>query len=405
MGKPALGKGMKDLLAKNIGMTRKEPSKDKVTIEQELKINIERYQAQDFNVTLLKKLEGLDEEAIHKGVEEYREAIKKLNSAQTVVRSLEGYGYSDELESIMKIIKDPASAKQVLAQVEDLRERALSEHNVKVEKKESPRVKLPKGLKEQSEKLSQMEEGDDINLDSLDGMLSDLNDIGDAFSLEMEEADPVLEKIEAWESEGFFVDNLKALINEDRTKAEKEMKVFEQGVKEMRKLKERFRKMDLSDEFSKQKEEIKIKFQYPHMTSEIKNELDAIDKKIDDDLKASMPQEEPPVEEEAPVEPKIPVEETVQKELPEEQPEPAIEETPVKEAPPEPVPVVPAEEEASSKEAFFPDLSLDELMDKAKEVYRDGDLEQSLKCFHEILNRDPDNSKARFMIRRLSAKQ
>ena len=52
MAKPALGKGMKDLLGKKIGIARMGPSKDKDSVKEELKINIERYQAQGFDVTL-----------------------------------------------------------------------------------------------------------------------------------------------------------------------------------------------------------------------------------------------------------------------------------------------------------------------------------------------------------------
>jgi hypothetical protein len=418
MGKPALGKGMKDLLGKNIGISKKEPPKDKDNVKKELKTNIDRYQAQEFDVTLLRDLKGKDPEIIQKGIESYRDAIKKLNSAQTVVRSLEGYGYKDELELIKKKLKDPTKADSLMVQVEELRERALTEHNVKVDRKEAPRVKLPENLKAQSEKISQMENDidEEIDLDSLDGMLSDLNDIGDAFDLEIEkEADPMLEKIEAYESEGYFVDRLKALINEDKGKVAEQMVVFEDGIKEMRELKDRLRKMDLSEEFAQQAEEMKIKFQYPHMASEIKNELDAIDKKIEDALKAAMPPEEPPEEAHEPepvAEPEAP-EEPVAEDPPEEtipQPEAAPEEEPA----PEPVPEEPPQEEAPQEapeqdetpgEEIFPDLSLDDLLDKAKEVYRDGDLELSLRCFQEILRRDPDNSKARFMIRRLTAKQ
>ncbi len=407
MGKPALGKGMKDLLGKNIGMSKKEPPKDKDNVKRELKTNIDRYQAQEFDVALLRDLKGKDPDVIHKGIESYRDAIKKLNSAQTVVRSLEGYGYKDELEPIKKKLKDPTKADSLLVQVEELRERALTEHNVKVDRKEAPRVKLPENLKAQSEKISQMENDidEEIDLDSLDGMLSDLNDIGDAFDMEIEqEADPMLEKIEAYESEGYFVDRLKALINEDKGKVAEEMAVFEEGIKEMRELKERFRKMDLSEEFAQQTEEMKIKFQYPHMASEIKNELDAIDKKIEDALKAAMPPEEAPEPVAEPEAPEEPLEETIP------QPEAAPEEEPA----PEPVPEEPPQEEAPQEapeqdetpaEEIFPDLSLDDLLYKAKEVYRYGDLELSLKYFQEILRRDPDNSKARFMIRRLTAKQ
>jgi hypothetical protein len=414
MGKPALGKGMKDLLAKNIGLAKKEPSEEEVDPSQELKVNIERYQAQGFDISSLAELEGKDKDVVVKGIEDYRAAVKKLISAQTVIRSLEGYGYSEEIEDIMKGIKDPKMADNVLSMVEELRERALTEHNIKAEKtKGSPRKKLSEALKAQSEKLNHQDvDEDDIDLDSLDGMLDDLNDIGDAFSLEVaeDEIDPILKKIEMWEKEGYFVDRLKALMNEDRTKAIEEIRVFEQGIKEMTELKKRFTKMNLSDEFSEQVHEIKIKFQYPHMASEIRNELDAIDKKIEEELKSALPPEEVPAEEEQPSEPEIP-EEKPEEEIPEEPPQEKVEEKTTEEpaqVEEEQIEQAPEEEilpEEAPSEPIFPDLSLDELMDKAKEVYRDGDMELSLKCFEEIIKRDPENSKARFMIRRLSSKK
>jgi hypothetical protein len=331
------------------------------------------------------------------------------------VRSLEGYGYSEELESIQANIKNPVMADSVLSEVEELRERALTEHNIKAEKtKGSPRKKLSEALKAQSEKLNhQDDEADEnIDLDSLDGMLDDLNEIGDAFSLEMseDEMDPILEKIKNWEEEGYFVDRLKALMNEDRSKALEEIEVFEQGIKEMKGLKKRFAKMNLSDEFSDQIHEIEIKFQYPHMASEIRNELDAIDKRIEDELKSALPQEEIPVEEESPAEPEAPEEKPEEKaaeELPSEDVpvEDREEITPAEEEHPEEAPEEEAPVEEEPSEPIFPDLSLDELLEKAKEVYRDGDMELSLKCFEEIIKRDPENSKARFMIRRLSSKK
>lgn len=404
MGKPALGKGMKDLLAKNIGMAKKEPSQKEVSALQELKVNMERYQAQGFDISSLAELEGKEDKTVLKGIEDYRSAVKKLISAQTVIRSLEGYGYSEEMESILKNIKNPVMADSVLSEVEDLRERALTEHNVKLEnKKGSPRKKLSEALKAQSEKLNHLDDDDEmIDLDSLDGMLEDLNDIGDAFSLEVaeDELDPVLDKIKMWEEEGYFVDRLKALMIEDRDKAVEEIQVFEQGIKEMKGLKKRFSKMDLSAEFADQVEEIKIKFQYPHMASEIRNELDAIDKKIEDALKAAMPQEEPPTKEVKPEEPETPKEESPKEETPSEE---APQEVP--EVSEERAPEPEAVEEEAPIESIFPELSLEDLLDKAKEVYREGDMDLSLKCFEEIIRRDPENSKARFMIRRLSSKK
>jgi hypothetical protein len=415
MGKPALGKGMKDLLAKNIGMAKKKPSEEEADPAQELKVNMERYGAQGFDISTLAALEGKDEDEVTKGIEEYRAAVKKLISAQTVIRSLEGYGYNEEIEEIMKGIKNPVKADNVLTMVEELRDRALTEHNIKAEKsKGSPRKKLSEALKAQSEKLNHIEDEEDenIDLDSLDDMLEDLNDIGDAFSLEMDkdETDPILEKIKMWEEDGYFVDRLKALMNEDRGKAMEEIEVFEQGIKEMKRLKKRYAKMNLSDEFSDQIHEIEIKFQYPHMASEIRNELDAIEKRIEDELKAALPQEEIPVEDEKPTEPEAPEEKPKEKAAEAPPPEDVQGESLEEIAPGEEAHIEEASEEEVSieeepSEPIFPDLSLEELLEKAKEVYRDGDMELSLKCFEEIIKRDPENSKARFMIRRLSSKK
>ncbi|MGA1792556.1 MAG: hypothetical protein ACMUHM_01260 [Thermoplasmatota archaeon] len=469
MVKPALGKGMKDLLAKNIVLGEQEAPVDKKTAKAELKTNIERFKAQEFDVTSLEELWSSKPEEIVQGIEKYRDAVKKLISAQTVIRSLEGYGYNEEIDTLMEDIKNPSKADKVLEQVEDLKERAMTEHNMKVEKKDAPKVKLSEALKAQSEKLNnQVEEdqtGEEITLDSLDGMLAELNEIGDAFSFGEAESDPITDEIKAWEAEGYFVDRLLTLLEEDRDAAIEEMKNFEQGILEMRILKERFRKMDLSA-FPKEEESIKLKFQYPHMASEIRNELDSIDKRIDDSLREALPrskEEEPPAEEpetpaeepaeepetpaeevpapeEAPVEeppaeePEAPTEEVPApeeappeeppaeepeapvEEMPEPTPEevPAPEEAPAEEPPAEepepPAEEVPAPEEAPAGEApadvsISPDIDLDQLMEMAKAAYREGDLDRSLEFFQEIIRRDPDNSKARFMIRRLSAKQ
>ncbi|MGA1820264.1 MAG: hypothetical protein ACMUHU_04560 [Thermoplasmatota archaeon] len=457
MVKPALGKGMKDLLAKNIVLGEQEGPVDKKTAKAELNTNIERFKAQEFDVTLLEDLWSSSPEEIVKGIEEYREAVKKLITAQTVIRSLEGYGYNEEIDRLMGGIKDPSRADSVLEQVEDLKERALTEHNMKIEKKDAPKVKLSEALKAQSEKLNSNGEeapaDEEISLDSLDGMLAELNEIGDAFSFGGEESDPITDEIRSWETEGYFVDRLLNLLEDDRDAAIEEMKSFEQGVLEMRILKERIRKMDLSA-FPKEEASIKLKFQYPHMASEIRNELDSIEKRIDDSLREAMPgpkaevpgeEEQEPVEkeEEAPEPEEAPPEEPIAKEPPAEEPEAPAEEAPepqeaptpeepVPEEPPAEEPEAPAEEapepeeappeepvaeeppaeepEALAEEAppeggISPDIGLDQLMDMAKDAYREGDLERSLEYFQEIIRRDPENSKARFMIRRLSSKQ
>jgi hypothetical protein len=429
MGKPALGKGMKDLIAKNFGVAEQDPSIGEKKAKEELKVNIDRYHAQGYDTTLLKDLKGKSIKEMQKGIESFRIAVKKLNSAKTILRSLEGFGYTKEIETLEERLTDPSKADKVLIEVERLRDRAMTEHNIPLEKKETPRVKLPKSLKEQSEKLSKQEIGapeaaeEDMDIDeiALDDMLSKLEGLSGTLSMEAleQEDDELLIKIKSWETEGFFVDRLVTLLSEDRPQAEVEIEAFEQGINEIRALRKRMEKMDLSG-FEKQAEEIRVKFQYPHMSSEIKNELDEIDRSVEEALKASMPPEEtsgepeaaPEVKEEpvpqAPEESAIP-EEDVKEEAPEtpekeasskdeEVPSPVEDMTETSEEAPERIP----DAETVSE---FEGASLEEMMDKAKDAYRDGDFERSLQIFEEILNQDPDNSKARFMIRRLSQKK
>ena len=113
MGKPALGKGMQDLLNKNVGMVKREgPKDDKNGSLEQLKLNISRYQAQGYDVSLLNKLEGKGPREIIKGIEDFRDAVKQLSGAQTTIRSLEGYGYTKEIEKINSMIKDPSQGPQ-----------------------------------------------------------------------------------------------------------------------------------------------------------------------------------------------------------------------------------------------------------------------------------------------------
>lgn len=402
---------MKDLLAKNIILGEQEGPADRRSVKDELQISIERYRAQGFDVSLLEKLMDGPQEDIPSGIETYRECIKKLISAQTIIRSLEGYGYNDEIEKIMENIKDPEVADIILAHTEELRDRALTEHNVSMEKKETARVKLPEALKAQSVKLNdQKASGSDVEVidqGSLDDMLANLDEMGEALNGAEEEQDPMMEKIMAWEEEGYFVNGLVTLLGEDKEAAVGEMETFEQGILEMRALKDRFENMDLSI-FPDKVENIKMKFKYPHMASEIKNELDTIDRIIEEALREEMPGEEDAAE---PSEPELPEEvpplevEEAPAPVPEEVEE-EPEEVTIAEAEPLEENIAPVEVQEAEPEVenAYPELDLDQLTEKAKEMYREGDLENSLSCFKEILRRDPENSKARFMIRRLSTK-
>lgn len=420
---------MKDLLASNIILGEQEGPADRRSVKDELRISIERYRAQGFDVSPLEKLVNSPAEEIPLGIERYRECIRKLISAQTIIRSLEGYGYSDEIERIMQDIKDPQKADSVMTQTEELRDRALTEHNVSTEKKETKRVKLPEALKAQSVKLNNRKGSGsgvgEIDTNSLDEMLANLDEMGEALIGVEEEPDPMMEKIQTWEAEGYFVDGLVALLGEDRDAAVEEMKVFEEGILEIRALRERFNNLDLSS-FPEKTENIRIKFSYPHMASEIRNELDNIDRIIEEALREeAAPEEEatgpsepglpegtPPTEvTEAPVPAPEEAEEEAEEAVPAEakpqgEAEKEAEEGAAAEAGPPEEDIEPGEAPGSEPEVegAFPELDLDQLTEKAKEMYREGDLENSLKCFEEILRRDPDNSKARFMIRRLSAK-
>jgi hypothetical protein len=452
MGKAALGKGMKDLLAKNFGLEEeKGPEKNKDKAKDELKVNIERYQAQGFNVEPLKQLKGKDSKIIAKGIEEFRAAVKTLNTAQTILRSLEGYGYTKEIESINDTIKDPSRADQVMRSVEELRDRAQTEHDAGGRKKESPGSKIFESLKEKSEKLKgngAKAETVEIEEGALDDLLDDLDEIGDAFSLEIEE-DPLLSRISKWEKMGNFVDKLKNTSAEDRDRAEKEAEQFEIDVERMESVKKLFKKMDLTG-FQREAQELLLKFQYPHLAQDVENELKRIksiqenaDSLLKEEEESTLPQEKTPdklIEEEGEGSgdvqdeiPESPVEKTPEEPQEEIEDVSQTDESPSVE--PEEIPVSPEEatpeesEEVADTEDKSPDgsediqegkvdntsevppgesdfssHSADELMDMAKEAYKEGRMEESLTLFKELLKKDPNSSKARFMIRRISSK-
>ncbi len=386
---------MKDLIAKNFGIPEKKgPSKEKISPHEELKVNISRYQAQGLNVEPLKELKGKQPEDISKGIEDYRSAVRILSTAQTIIRTLEGYGYTKDIEAIYDQIKDPTKAVEVLRTVEELKDRAQTEHNIKAKVKGLPGSKLSKVLKEKSEILKEKGDAKNIHINevALDGLLDDLNDISDAFSLQIED-DPLLMQIIAWEERGYFVDGLKKSLTEDRKKVEKDVEQFEKDIQKMEFIKERFNGMDMTG-FQNESKEIKIKFQYPHLSKEIENELDRIDSMKKNAEKLIETEENETVEEGAIEEPEVQQEEDIHEPAPEEvEPEP----TNTEEAPQEP-------EVEEVLDDQYSHLSVDELMELAKDTYKAGKLEESLTIFKEILKKDPDSSKARFMIRRISSK-
>ncbi len=464
MGKAALGKGMKDLIAKNFGLEKKEgPEDNENKAEAELLVNIERYQAQGLNVEPLKKLKGMKPDKIMKGISDYRSSVKDLNSAQTVLRTLEGYGYTNEIETINENIKDPSKADQVTKWVEELRDRAHTEHDVGHGKRGEPGRKLSKSLKEKSKKLKKNggKESGPITVDenALDDLLDDLNEIGDAFSLEIEE-DPLLSRISNWEEMGYFVDKLKNSIAEDRDVAQREVDQFEVDIKRMEKVKELFKEMDLTG-FQQEAQEMIVKFQYPHLSQDVENQLlriRDIQKKADtlmEEVSEKTPEEIPPQDEEIPPdnedqeETDLPLdttstdersEEETSEEIPQEQEDiPEAEEVPLQqedipeaeEVPSQQEEIPVAEEEPQlqeeipeAEEVQEPEVeekleeapiadeepsnlsghSPDELMEMAKDAYKEGRMEEALTLFKELLKLDPNSSKAIFMIRRITSK-
>ncbi len=482
MGKAALGKGMKDLIAKNFGLEKKEGPEDNETeAEAELLVNIERYQAQGLNVEPLKKFKGKKPDKIMKGISDYRSSVKDLNSAQTVLRTLEGYGYTKEIETINENIKDPSKAEQVSKWVEELRDRVHTEHNVGHDKRGEPGRKLSRSLKEKSKKLKKnvVKESGPITVDenALDDLLDDLIEIGDAYSLEIEE-DPLLSRISNWEEMGYFVDKLKNSIAEDRDGAQREVDQFEVDIKRMEKVKELFKDMDLTG-FQQEAREMTVKFQYPHLAQDVENQLlriRDIQKKADtlmEEVSEKTPEEIPPQDEEIPPadedqdETELPLDtkpadeiseeetsgEIPEEEVPQEQEDiPEAEEVPLQqedipiaeEAPQqqedipeaEEVPLqqedIPIAEEAPQVKEEIPEAeelkeheaeekleeapiadeepsnlsghSPDELMELAKDAYKEGRMEEALTLFKELLILDPNSSKAIFMIRRITSK-
>ncbi len=457
MGKPALGKGMKDLLVKNFGLVgEKESTTDAEKALKELKVNIDRFHAQGFNTDLLRELEGKGPKEILKGIESYRASVKSLNSAQTILRSLEGYGYSDEIDSITEMIKDPSRTGEVLEKVEELKQRIQVEHNLTIGGREKPRDKLTKSLEEKSKKLRNADisekdvEGMDIDEEALDGLLDDLEDIEEAFG-DTEGEDPLLSKISEWEDMGYFVDNLKTSISEDRKRGEKEASQFEKDVARMEEVKRRFSEMDLSA-FQEEAQEILLRFQYPHLAGEVNNELDSIEMRIkeaerlvdeaasEEEKKAETAEEEKPKASQVPEDVKEtgevtgPEEEVpapdreAQSESESEREPPSDAEAPEEvetagavegeEGEKEPPEGVSERKKASGKETEeagpaektvegpgpYSKYSPEELLDMAKEAYKEGRMEEALTLFKEILRKDPESSKARFMIRRISQK-
>ncbi len=224
MGKLALGKGMKDLLPKSKGseivekLRREETDLD--ALRNELQVNIERFQTQGYNVTPLKDLiKKKGPKVIREGIERYLESVKTLTVAHTHLKSIEGFGYKDEIEVIMERIKDPVTAREVLKEAEELKDRVSSEHvperPIEDEKEEEipqPPVEQPpinkSGIEgvliptqeaeeatapEPEEEVSTPEPesdipaGEDLTSMDVDSLLDDLEELGEVFETDDQE--------------------------------------------------------------------------------------------------------------------------------------------------------------------------------------------------------------------------
>ncbi|MCU0800062.1 MAG: hypothetical protein MUC62_10405 [Candidatus Thermoplasmatota archaeon] len=407
MGKPALGKGMRDLIAKNFGVeTREPPAPDRKKALEELEILISRYRAQGYDVSYLESLKELNISDISSGLDAFRMSIKVLAGAQTQLRSLEGYGYTKEIEAITADIRDPLKAEEVLLKVEELKDRALTEHNIKLERKDTAKVKLPESLKLASMKLKtdracSTDQEQVLDQKCLDSLLDNLDSLSNVFSVQ-DDVDPLMVKIADWETKGYFVDRLKTAYSEGREVADVEIARFEEDLKELVLLKERYRSLDLTG-YEKERKELEIRFQYPHLWFEIKNELD----RLSSLLSQSAEKEQEVVAVPPAIEASAPVEEKVE---PTTQPLPSVPSPPkgtvAEEAPkpPEAPPAPPPEVKSPPAPALDDKATPDELLEKAKEAYSQDRLDEALTLFKHVLAKDPENSKAKFMIKRLSSK-
>lgn len=318
---------MKDLLPKTLKIGR-EKKEDENSLREELKVTIERYRAQDFDVTPLKDLEDKSIRKIRNGIDKYLNALKKLNSALTVLKSLEGYGYTKEIEAIIENIKNPDMADKVFQDAEDLKERAFAEHNIKHERVEdTPGARVMKSLQARSKVINGVVGKEDEPLDP--GMIEEG---GSTEEINTEDFDALLNSMDG------LGDDLDLNFNDLESESPSEEPVPEPAE------------------------------------APVKEEPSPIEEPIPEP--AAEPETVmPPVEEEVP---------------PPEEPAAAEEPAPA-EAIPEPTPV-----EAP--------VNIELLMEKAKDLYRTGDMLDSLSMFEEVLKNDPDSSKAKFMIRRIKQK-
>jgi len=444
---------MKDLLPKSLERTaEKTPARDTDSVMDELQTNIERYSAQGYDVTVLKDLTGAEPGPMLRAIEAYRENVKKLNTAMTVLRSLEGYGYSSEIESVMNDIRNPSKADEVLARIEALRERAISEHNLDKGRKETPKTRVLKELKVASQTIQkgaasangdQISDISELSFDNadVDSLMEDLADLGSAFQSEVPQpvADRYSDILLQWTQEGFFIDRIKEMLLEEGKDHDADVERFQKEVDHIKTLKARLEAIDPTG-FEERVGLISLKLPYTYMAKDIEHDIEELEEirrnkeAQEQHIPVSEPEEAPEGVEVtdgplAPTAEELPEDEPASEESPEgpiPQPEGHEEGAPVPETPegadmgtlegveddatvetpssghlngPEP----PGEPNGTPSD-IGQDLSLDELLELAKDAYGSGDLKRSLELFNALLEKDPENSKARFMIRRISQK-
>ena len=379
---------MKDLLPKTLEIGE-EKEEDEKSLREELKVTIERYRAQGFDVSALNELEGKPIPHIRSGIDQYRGALKHLKSAMTVLRSLEGYGYTKEIKAIIENIKNPDMAEQVFQEAEKLKERAFSEHNIKHERRsDTPGSRVMKSLQARSriingvvgkedepleeETVPQEEEEesqDGVNNADLDALLNSMDGLGDDLDLNFDDL-----LVDGGEDESVPESPQEELPVEEEPQAVEPVP---------------------------EPEPVEPPVEEPAP------EPEPVPEPVEEPI--TPPEEEvpSPEPEETPMEESIPAEEPVPEPIPEPEAPPMEEEVPDEEPIPEPVAEPEPEPEQPPEEEETPTgepVNLELLMEKAKDAYRTGDMVDSLSIFEQVLQNDPDNSKARFMIRRIKQK-
>ena len=396
MGNPVLGKGMKDLLPKKFEV-QKEEKDENGTYREELKVTIKRYRAQGFDVDMLQEIKDKPIDEVKRGVERYRNAIKKLKSAMTILKSLEGYGYNYEIDQILENIKNPSMADRIHDEAEKLKERAFSEHDIRPEKKITPGEKVLNSLKTRSEVVNGKVESDDVDPDKLDALLNDLDGLGDEmdldiddqdlFSDEEEPTDEIEEEQVTEESPSGDETGPVSPEEEEPETPDREVESESEGEMEKEEVPEDLPAEDETTPVSHEEEQAET----PEREGQPESGEGA---EIEHELEEGVPEPTEPQLPDSHVETDMAYEETAEdggETIPQQE---EVSQASEEEIAEEPTP--------SEPEGTPPDI--DRLMEDAKESYKEGDLEGALEIFEEILKWDRENAKAKFMRRRLRSK-